>query len=210
MQPNGTKRHFQSLHATKGPFVACKSLAFNNSYYGAVFARSAAMCGFSPQALISGCVARRDPNNTHLRRPCAAFRAHRRHKGQHLSARGIMAVAGGSTHGPVIRGVPGVPVFHRVKSPTQTRTIAAQQVSSMEIWGAPARGSSIPSVKAYRTALPDGRRGVEFCSTIAPAVGSGSPYEARWYLGSTPGVIPKSGSSYAAIPVSYIKNTQVP
>ena len=80
----------------------------------------------------------------------------------------------------------------------------------MEIWGRPARGSALPSVKAYRNALPAAPpRGVEFCSTVAPTPGTGTPFEARWYLG-TSGVVVRGGSGFAAIPLSYIKNTQVP
>jgi hypothetical protein len=80
----------------------------------------------------------------------------------------------------------------------------------MEVWGAPARGSNTPSVKAYRSAtVPPVARGIEFCSAVVPTPGSGTPYEARWYLGS-PGVIARQGSTFAAIPISYIKNTQVP
>jgi hypothetical protein len=79
--------------------------------------------------------------------------------------------------------------FHRLESPTQTRSDAVKQVASGEIWGRPARGSDIPSVKAYRNALPAGQRGVEFTTAVLPQKGSGTPYEARWYYPNTPGVL---------------------
>jgi hypothetical protein len=67
--------------------------------------------------------------------------------------------------------------------------------------GKPARGSDIPSVKAYRGNLPNNARGVEFETSVAPTKGSGSPYEARWYVG-TSGVtlLAISGVDHAAIP----------
>lgn len=158
---------------------------------------------------ISGCMTHRNRNNAPLRHLPVAFRPRGCHKRRHLSARGGMAVGGGGpTHAPVIAGTPGTLLFHRFETPTQDRAVAAQQVTSMEVWGAPARGSSLPSVKAYRNALP-ARRGIEFCTTISPTAGRGTPYEARWYLGDS-GVISRQGSSYAAVPIYYIKNTQVP
>lgn len=99
--------------------------------------------------------------------------------------------------------------FHRLESPTQTAADAVVQVASGEVWGAAARGSSIPSVKAYRNQIPTGARGIEFTSNIAPAVGSGSPFEARWYYPHTPGVLyrNKNGFDYAAINAA-IRNLQ--
>lgn len=121
-----------------------------------------------------------------------------------------MSGGGGPTHAPVIVGTPGAVRFHRVESPTQDRATAAQQVASMEVWGRAARSSGLPSVKAYRNALPP-RRGIEFCTSTAPTPGSGTPYEARWYIG-TLGVksVATPTAPYAAIGISYIKNTQVP
>ena len=77
----------------------------------------------------------------------------------------------------------------------------------MEVWGKPARGSNLPSVKAYRGVLPP-RRGIEFCSPVAPTPGRGSPHEARWY-GGTAGVLSRP-NSHVGIAIAYIKNTQVP
>jgi hypothetical protein len=95
--------------------------------------------------------------------------------------------------------VPGP--FYRLESPTQTTADANAQQSSGEIMGKPARGSSIPSVKAYRGKITAGVRGIEFDSSVSPAVGSGTPYEAKWYLGFTTGVSSRtiSGVQHAAI-----------
>ncbi len=91
--------------------------------------------------------------------------------------------------------------FHRLETSTQTTAHAVLQVSSGEIWGLPARGSNIPSVKAYRNALPTGQRGIEFTTPVVPHIGSGTPYEARWYYPHTPGVQQKTKNlqDYAVI-----------
>src|SRR6266478_1943954 len=90
----------------------------------------------------------------------------------------------GAIASPVIVGAPDQTLYHRLESPTQTAADARQQVQSMEVWGRPAQWSAIPSVKAYRNALPGApTRGVEFSSAIAPSKGKGTPYEARWYQG---------------------------
>jgi hypothetical protein len=107
--------------------------------------------------------------------------------------------------------VPGP--FHRLESPTQTVADAARQETSKELWGRPASNtaqSDIPAVKAYRNNLPPGQRGVEFDTPVLPAKGSGTPLEARWYLGFTPGVLHrnKAGTDYAAIPLSKFVNGQ--
>jgi hypothetical protein len=111
--------------------------------------------------------------------------------------------------GPVVVGQPGQSVYHRLESPTQTPAVARQQVQSMEIWGLPARGSPFPSVKAYRNNLPSQQtRGIEFSSNVAPTKGVGTPYEARWYVG-TAGVFQRP-NNHVGVPIFYIKNTQVP
>jgi hypothetical protein len=90
--------------------------------------------------------------------------------------------------------------FHRQESPTQTKADADQQQLSGEIWGGPARGSLLPSVKAYRSALPASVRGIEFDTAVRPTPGSGTKHEARWYT-SSPGVSTKNEptGTYAAI-----------
>jgi hypothetical protein len=91
--------------------------------------------------------------------------------------------------------------FHRRESPTQTTQDAIRQVQSGEIWGAAARGSAIPAVKAYRNAIPANDRGIEFTTPVAPHAGSGTPYEARWYYPHTAGVThtTDNGVDYAVI-----------
>ena len=103
-----------------------------------------------------------------------------------------------------------LPLYHRLESSTQTPEIAREQERSGEIWGRAARWSNIPSVKAYRHALPDAWRGIEFTTPVAPTPGRGSPYEARWYDG-TPGVAMKTHKSedFAVIKAS-VDNRQDP
>ena len=100
-------------------------------------------------------------------------------------------------------------VFHRLESPTQTRTTALAQVRSGEVWGKAIRGGGIPCVKAYRGSIPASDRGVEFTTPIVPQKGSGTPHEARWYYPHTPGVkaITSHGEDFAVIPAS-VKNMQ--
>src|SRR4051794_35132196 len=88
-----------------------------------------------------------------------------------------MRMSATSIPGPqvIIIGTRTNPCYHRVESPTQTKADAASQVTSMEVWGGPARGSSLPAVKAYRTPLPSPtRRGIEFCTPVAPTPGTGT------------------------------------
>ena len=188
-----------------------KSLLINACEIGVTLATTGRMRQNTTVKRIAGCAVRPNPNNACLRRQAAALRPQRRHKEEHSDARGRMAVGGGPTQAPVVVGVPGGTCFHRLESPTQTNVDAATQVASMQIWGAAARGSGLPSVKAYRNTLPQ-RRGIEFSTPVAPTLGRGTPYEARWYIG-TAGVLSiaaRSGGPYAAIQISYIKNAQVP
>jgi hypothetical protein len=99
--------------------------------------------------------------------------------------------------------------FHRVENPTtQTKEIAMLQELSDEIWGRPARGSGLPSVKAYPGPLPN-RRGVEFTTNIEPMPNS-APNEARWYLNETPGVQlrQQNHEDFACICVKNFRNMQ--
>jgi len=102
------------------------------------------------------------------------------------------------------------PEFNRRESPTQTPADAIAQAISMEIWGQPAQGSNLPSVKAYREShLPlarHGPRGVLFATDIAPTLGTGTPFEARWYGGSA-GVLDKP-NGFVAIPIISFVNLQ--
>lgn len=96
--------------------------------------------------------------------------------------------------------------YHRRESPTQTAAHARLQVASGEVWGRPARGSQIPSVKAYVGSLPGGQRGIEFHTEVPPDPGSSTPFEVRWYYPQTPGVALRSGNphDYAVVKATII------
>jgi hypothetical protein len=100
-------------------------------------------------------------------------------------------------------------LFHRVENTTtQTKEIAKMQEQSLEIWGRPAMGSGLPSVKAYPGNLPN-RRGVEFTTDIEPKP-DGAPNEARWYWEWTSGVQlrQRNGEDFACISVTSFRNAQ--
>lgn len=99
-------------------------------------------------------------------------------------------------------------VYHRVETPTQTAAVARMQARSGEVWGQPARGSNLPCVKAYFGPLPNGRRGIEFTTTVPHDPRFGDPVEARWYHGWTPGVR-LNNHGFAVIPAT-VTNKQVP
>jgi hypothetical protein len=102
----------------------------------------------------------------------------------------------------------GAQVYHRGETPTgQTPAVARQQEQTREIWGQPAYGSNIPSVKAYIGPLPAGWRGVEFSTPVRPNPRHCTPWEARWYHGFTSGVTLNS-NGFAVIPVSWFRNMQ--
>jgi hypothetical protein len=94
--------------------------------------------------------------------------------------------------------------YHRKASATQTHSDALKQKASGEIWGKPARGSSIPSVKAYFSGLPPHQPGVEFTTTVAHDPRYSTPIEARWYYPHTPGVR-LNVQDYAVIPAAVTK-----
>jgi hypothetical protein len=55
------------------------------------------------------------------------------------------------------------------------------------LWGRAApHWGGLPAVRAYVGPLPDGARGIEFTTDVAPEAGQGG-FEARWYAGA-PGV----------------------
>src|SRR5205814_1762836 len=59
--------------------------------------------------------------------------------------------------------------YHRLESDTQSPETAASQVSSGEVWGKKPRfGFERPKVKAYAGPLPEGVRGIEFYTDVAP------------------------------------------
>lgn len=100
--------------------------------------------------------------------------------------------------------------FHRLESRTQTPETATIQVQTGEIWGRVARGGQNPCVKAYRNAMPNGSRGIEFTTQIAPHPGAGSPFDARWYHPETPGVQLKHNTANEdfAVITATVKNLQ--
>jgi hypothetical protein len=75
--------------------------------------------------------------------------------------------------------------------------------ASSRFWGDLGRHSARglePTVQAYPWALAKEQRGIEFTTSIKPYPMS-SPFEARWYLTLTPGVMlrQKNGKDYACI-----------
>jgi hypothetical protein len=105
------------------------------------------------------------------------------------------------------RSVPLVGPFYRLESGTQTREDARLQEKSGEIWGRTPRNGLEPTVQAYVGHLIS-RRGIEFTTATAPHPNA-SPFEARWYLTQTPGVLlrQKDGEDFACI-LANVKNKQ--
>jgi hypothetical protein len=71
--------------------------------------------------------------------------------------------------------------FHRLKSPTQTLAIAAEQERASVLLGRLPQWGRIPTVQAYTGPLPAGQEGIEFYTIARPS--NTHPSEARWYLG---------------------------
>jgi len=97
--------------------------------------------------------------------------------------------------------------FCRWESETQTREDALMQEKSGEVWGRTPRGGLEPTVKAYIGSLKN-QRGIEFITDTAPHPNA-SPFEARWYLTRTAGVLlrQKGGEDFACI-LANVKNMQ--
>lgn len=89
--------------------------------------------------------------------------------------------------------------FNRRESPTQTSATALLQVASGEIWGRTPRNGLEPAVQAYAGTLK-GHRGINFTTDIDPHP-NGSPFEVRWYMTATPGVLRRcrNGEEFACI-----------
>ena len=98
--------------------------------------------------------------------------------------------------------MPFLGTFYRLESGTQTAEDAVAQTDSGEVWGRTPRYGLAPTVQAYAGLIPD-RRGIEFETTIEPHP-TGSPLQAHWYLGRTPGVEEryKDGEQFASIKAS--------
>jgi hypothetical protein len=116
--------------------------------------------------------------------------------------------SGGSS--PGTNHAPSVYEFNRCETPTQTPADALAQQTAMEIWGRIPYGGSVPTVQAYREnhrpLAINGPRGILFNSVPRPTPGTGTPFEARWRLGS-PGVSARLGG-FAAISLSRFLNLQ--
>jgi hypothetical protein len=100
--------------------------------------------------------------------------------------------------------------FNRRETDIQTPALALEQVRSGEIWGlTPKNGGLEPTVQAYAGRLKTGGRGIEFTTDTAPH-SNGSPFEARWYLTLTPGVLcsRKNGIDHACI-LADVENHQL-
>ncbi len=100
--------------------------------------------------------------------------------------------------------------FHRLESPTQSPAVASLIEQSGELMGTGMRQvgggrSPNPVAQAYVGPLPEGARGVEFFTPVAPTSGS-RPGAADWYRG-TDGVRDVD-SDWVSIPVEVTKNTQ--
>jgi hypothetical protein len=90
--------------------------------------------------------------------------------------------------------------FHRLRSPTQTLALAAEQERASTILGRPPRGGLIPAVQAYAGPLPPGLEGIEFYTIARPS--NNHPSNVVWYLGDQ-GVweVRLSGDTFAMIVV---------
>lgn len=111
--------------------------------------------------------------------------------------------------------MPPLGPFNRQETRYQTRAVAVKQVESGEIWGrTPTNGGMEPTVQAYAIPLKinprtlQKERGIEFTTETAPHP-DGSPFEARWYLNHTPGVLRRyqDGEEFACI-LAAVKNFQ--
>jgi len=98
--------------------------------------------------------------------------------------------------------------YNRQESKTQTVHVAALQEKSLEVWGKEPRGSSFLKVQAYKRALPDSVRGINFDSHVEPDP-DGHPHIACW-SGERPGVFQRqdTGIDYVGIKVVNFKNAQ--
>lgn len=96
--------------------------------------------------------------------------------------------------------------FHRKENQvTQTRADAIEQCRSGEIWGRVPQNGFCLTVQAYAGQLRNNYRGINFTTDTEPApngvLDRNSPYDVRWYLGITPGVLKRvsDGEDFACI-----------
>jgi hypothetical protein len=90
--------------------------------------------------------------------------------------------------------------FHRLRSPTQTLALAAEQERASTLLGRPPRGGLIPAVQAYAGPLPEGMEGIEFYTIARPS--NNHPSYVSWYLGDQDvWEVRSSGDTFAMIVV---------
>lgn len=97
--------------------------------------------------------------------------------------------------------------YHRRETTTQTKETAKLQEQSQEVWGLTPRGGNWPTVQAYIGKIKANDRGIEFTTEVRPHP-TGSPFEARWYLGPTPDVEKRihNNDEYACIPARVVNH----
>jgi hypothetical protein len=74
---------------------------------------------------------------------------------------------------------PGLTVYHRVESPTQTRERSIENFLTNTLTGGSTPASYLPRIRAYPGPLPADCAGIEFETDIPPESG-GSPTIATW------------------------------
>jgi hypothetical protein len=94
------------------------------------------------------------------------------------------------------------PIYHRLQPPEQNELMERTQ----QVGGRPMRNIDaglIPRVKAYIGALPAGRSGIEFTTSIEPDRGS-PPGQVSWSEGR-PGVLTLEPNELVVISVTILK-----
>jgi RHS repeat-associated protein len=95
-----------------------------------------------------------------------------------------------------------LPLYHRYADAGEAREVRR----SGELWGGPPRNiyaSDIPQVKAYTGPLPEGAKGIEFTTPVAPDPQT-APGRATW-SGPRPGVRVEDGTAKIPVHVTKIK-----
>ena len=96
--------------------------------------------------------------------------------------------------------------YHRRASPTQTKKVAEQVLSTKELWGQTPSWGARPAVQAWEGPLPPGTSGFEFTTKVPPDPSS-LPSLPTW-RGPRPGVdlfTDEDGVEWAKIPVVVTK-----
>ena len=99
--------------------------------------------------------------------------------------------------------------YHRLESPTQTRSDADLQVRTQMICGKGARQaggafSPILSVTAFRGSLPAGERGIEFTTQIAPSYVQPFPGGLCLWRAGDHGVQLQAGLACIAVTITHV------